>query len=71
VGDSKVVAASSAYVRIIVRRPHAYELAESHKGAPIPGFAILDAAGRMTGTFSFSGEDQARKLATWLEQSAK
>ncbi len=70
-GDPKVVTASAGFVRIIVRRPHAYEFAANHKGAPIPGFAVLDAEGRLTGTFRFDGEDQTRRLATWLERGGK
>lgn len=55
--DEKVVEASQAFVRIIVRRPHAYELRKTHKGVPIPGLVFLDAEGNLKGSRPLTGLD--------------
>jgi len=43
------VNASGKFVRLIIRRPHAYRFAQEHKGATIPGIAFLDGEGKLTG----------------------
>jgi hypothetical protein len=43
--DPKVIKAAASFLKVIIRRPHAYALAEKYKQAPIPGFLFLDSAG--------------------------
>lgn len=62
-----MIKASEAFVRIIIRRPHAYEFRKVHKKAPIPGMAILDADGNYLAGFAFEGEDQVKRLKELLE----
>lgn len=62
-----MIEASRAFVRIILRRPHAYEFRKSYKDAPIPGMVILDAEGKFLNRFAFAGEEQARRLAELLQ----
>ena len=42
--------ASEKFVRIIIRRPHAYEFKSKDKGVPIPGIVFLDAQGKVVRT---------------------
>lgn len=37
-------------MRIIIRRPHAYEFRTKDKDVPIPGVVFLDAEGKLVGT---------------------
>jgi hypothetical protein len=60
-----VVKASEKFVRVIVRRPHAYEFLRKFKGqeVPIPGILILATDGRLLGASSLkSAKELARKL---------
>ncbi|GEM_PF-2024288 len=63
------MAASVEYVRIIVRRPHAYTFQAKHKGTPIPGFVIVDSEGAVRGAHDLRGESAARDLAELLNKS--
>jgi hypothetical protein len=57
--------AAEKFVRIIIRRPHAYEFPKKFKGngVPIPGVLILDADGKFLGTSSLeSSKELAQKL---------
>ena len=44
--------ASERFVRVIVRRPHAYEFREKYRGkaVPVPGIAFLDGEGKLRTT---------------------
>jgi hypothetical protein len=50
-GDRAVVKASEKFVRVIIRRPHAYEFRQKFRGkeVPIPGIIVLDAEGKLVG----------------------
>jgi hypothetical protein len=52
-------------VRLIVRRPHAYEFRQKFKGQEvrIPGFIVLDADGKLVGSALLdSAKEVAQKL---------
>lgn len=57
-------------MRLIVRRPHAYEFRQKFKGqeVPIPGIVILDADGKLVGSSSL---DSAKELADRLNGLGK
>ncbi len=55
-------------MRVIVRRPHAYEFAKDHPGSPIPGIAILDAEGKLVDQHDLKGDDAAAKLVELLKK---
>jgi len=58
-----VLKASEKFVRIIIRRPHAYEFKNKDKGASIPGIVFLDAQGKVLGMAQLeSGKQLAEKL---------
>lgn len=69
--DEKVVDLSKKFVTLILRRPHAYKFAADHKGASIPGIAILDAEGKLAGNFAFGKESDTKDLAEALEAQLK
>lgn len=56
-----MIRAADGFVRVIIRRPHAYRFRETHAGAPIPGLAFLGPDGKMKGGFVF--EDASAKAA--------
>jgi hypothetical protein len=65
VDDPAVLNASEKFVRLIVRRPHAYEFRQKFKGrvVPVPGAIVLDADGNLVESFSLdSGKELADKL---------
>ena len=68
--DQAVTSASAKFVRVIVRRPHAYEFLRKFKGReiPIPGFMVLDGDGNLVGT---SPLESAGRLAWKLNDLAK
>jgi hypothetical protein len=55
-------AAAADSVRVIVRRPHAYEFQREHEQAPIPGFALLDADGKYMGGVGLAKDAAARSV---------
>lgn len=65
-----MVKASEKFVRLIVRRPHAYEFRQKFKGqeVPIPGIIVLDADGKLVGSSSL---DSAKELAEKLNGLVK
>jgi hypothetical protein len=64
------VKASEKFVRLIIRRPHAYEFRQKFKGqdVPIPGIIVLDADGKLVGSSSL---DSAKDLADKLNDLGK
>ena len=64
-----MVKVSERFVRLIIRRPHAYAFANEHKGAQIPGLAVLDAEGKLAGTADLDGD--AAAIAKELEALAR
>ena len=68
--DPAVVKASEKFVRLIVRRPHAYEFRQKYKGqeVPIPGIIVLDADGKLLASSSL---DSAKELADKLNGLGK
>ena len=55
-------------MRIIVRRPHAYELKAKDKDVPIPGIAFLDSEGNVVATDRL---ESAEKLVEKLGELTK
>ncbi len=41
--------ASEKFVRLIIRRPHAYEFKNKDKSVPIPGMVFLNFQGKVVG----------------------
>lgn len=68
INDADVVKAAEGFVRIIIRRPHAYKFANDHAGASIPGVAFLDAEGKLTGNYDLKSSPKAKGL---LEEMTK
>ena len=62
--------ASEKFVRLIVRRPHAYEFLLKFKSreVPIPGVIVLDGDGKLLGASSL---ESARELTDKLNELAK
>jgi hypothetical protein len=50
-GDRAVVNAAEKSVRVIIRRPHAYQIRQKFRGKeiPIPGIIVLDTEGKLVG----------------------
>jgi hypothetical protein len=65
-----VVKASEKFVRLIVRRPHAYEFRQKFRGqqVPIPGIIVLDAHGKLLESLSL---DSAKEVAEKLNERAR
>ena len=65
-----MVKASEKFVRVIVRRPHAYEFLVKFKGqgVPIPGILILADDGKL---LEASSLESAKELAQKLNDLAK
>ncbi len=57
--DPAVVRASQKFVRVIIRRPHAYKFSADHDRIPIPGFAILGLDEKTAAKFEPTGKDAA------------
>ena len=60
--------ASEKFVRLIIRRPHAYEFKKKDKSVPIPGIAFLDAQGKVVGTVQ---PESAKHLVDKMNEVAK
>jgi len=70
-GDETVVKGSEKFVRIIIRRPHAYSFKAKYKEAPIPGVVVLDGDGGLKAKHDLKGEDAAQQLAEMLKKYGK
>ena len=53
---------------IIIRRPHAYEFKAQQKEAPIPGFVVLDADGKLVAKHDLKGDDAAATLVEMMDK---
>jgi hypothetical protein len=62
------VKASDKFVRIIVRRPHAYQFLNKDRSVSIPGFVFLDAEGTVIGS---AGLDKAEQLVEKMHELAQ
>jgi hypothetical protein len=60
--------ASEKFVRLIVRRPHAYEFKNKDKSVRIPGFVFLDVQGKVVGTVQ---PDSAKQLLEKMNELTK
>lgn len=69
-GDAKVIEAANGFVRLVLRRPHAYKFSADHGDTPIPGLVVLDADGKVVGSLALPAEDSAR-VASFLADAAK
>ncbi len=65
--DQKVVDAAKDAVRIIIRRPHAYQFKTMHPFAIIPGVTILDANGRFVGSVPLPSMNAVEELTELLQ----
>ena len=65
--DPKVVAAAVDAVRIIIRRPHAYQFQMMHPFAMIPGVTILDANGRFVGSVALPSMNAVDEITEFLQ----
>ena len=54
-------------VRIIIRRPHAYQFQMMHPFAMIPGVTILDANGRFVGSVALPSTNAVDELTELLQ----
>lgn len=63
-----MVKASEKFVRLIVRRPHAYQLLAKGKNVPIPGIVFLDTEGKLIGTARL---EEAKKLVEKMNEVTK
>jgi hypothetical protein len=64
------VNSSEKFLRVIVRRPHAYEFREKYRGkdVPIPGLLVLSADGKLVGT---SALESSKEVTDKLDGLAK
>jgi hypothetical protein len=67
--DAAVRQASERFVRLIVRRPHAYEFRQKFRGkaVPVPGMAFLDCEGKLRETAAI---EDAKALVEKLRKVA-
>ena len=54
-------------MRIIIRRPHAYQFQMRHPFALIPGVTILDANGRFIGSVALPSTNAVKDLTELLQ----
>lgn len=70
-----MVRAAERYVRILIRRPHAYGFVAEHapdeEPRPIPGIVFLDPEGRLRGSVVLWGEDCGKNLLREMQDLAK
>jgi hypothetical protein len=66
--DPAVVQASEKFVRVIVRRPHAYRFLQKDRNVAIPGIIFLDSQGAVVAT---SKLDSAEQLIERMNKVAK
>jgi hypothetical protein len=64
-----VLKASKKFVRLIVRRPHAYEFKNKDKSVPIPGIVFLDAQRKVVGTAQLHSAKQLVEKVNELTKS--
>ncbi len=70
--DKAVIESSEKYVRLILRRPHAYWFKRKYPKAPIPGFAFLSPEGEVIDTFPLLRPGQTlEKFRVAIEQNGK
>jgi hypothetical protein len=63
-----VLKASEKFVRLIIRRPHAYEFKNKDKNVPIPGIVFLDGHGKVVETVV---PESAKQLVEKMDVLAK
>jgi hypothetical protein len=63
-----VLKASEKLVRLIIRRPHAYEFKNKDKSVPIPGIVFLDAQRKVVGTVQ---PESAKQLVEKMNELTK
>jgi hypothetical protein len=65
-----VLKASEKFVRVLVRRPHAYQFRTKFRGkdVPIPGILVLDADENLLGGYDI---ESAKELSAKLNALAK
>jgi hypothetical protein len=63
-----VLKGSEKFVRLIIRRPHAYEFKDKDKSVPIPGIVFLDSAGKVVGTVQ---PESAKQLVEKMNELTK
>ena len=69
--DKTVIEFSKKYVRLIIRRPHAYWFRKQYSETPIPGFVFLDSEGKVIDTFPLQPAGQTlEKLRVVIQKHA-
>jgi hypothetical protein len=63
-----VLKASARFVRIIVRRPHAYAFKKKDTRVPIPGIVFLNTQGKVVGMAQL---ESAKELVEKMNELAK
>jgi hypothetical protein len=66
--NEKVVEASKAFVRIIVRRPHAYQMWKDYPRVPIPGLLFLGSDGALKGSQRLTDLDDLGAVLEAMEK---
>ena len=72
ISDKAVIESSNKYVRLILRRPHAYWFKRNYPKAPIPGFVFLSPDGELIDIFaSQQGGQLLEKFRAIIEKVGK
>ncbi len=71
--DQEIIRASQNFVRLIIRRPHAYWFKQRFPETPIPGLVVLSSEGKVLETFSLlaPGPNTLGELRTFLKAPRK
>ena len=70
--DRAVIESSKKYVRLILRRPHAYWFKQKYPQAPIPGFLFFSPEGEVSDAFPLLRPGQTlEKFRVAIAQNAK
>ncbi len=59
--------AAERFVRVLIRRPHAYAFGQKYPGAPIPGLLFLDAEGNSIGTIPLTGDETPEEVRKQMD----
>ena len=66
-----MIQSSQRFIRLIIRRPHAYWFKRRYPEAPIPGVVYMSPEGKVLGTFPFLRPGQTlEKFRASLEKHA-
>lgn len=66
-----VIKKSADFIRIIIRRPHAYEFKRRFPGSPIPGVVILSVDGKLLDSLVLPSKNSISALLDRLSKNAR